>query len=184
MNKLREKRPAVFLDRDGVIIKEKNFLIDPEEIDFYPGSIEALKKIDNIFAKVIVSNQSGIARGYFTEKDLKIFNLNLEKMMAEFFIRIDGWYYCPHGPDDDCDCRKPKTGMITKAVAELNLDLKQSWIIGDKSSDIKTGEIAGMKTILVKTGYGGNEPNAYNIKPDYYADDLLASINYINGSIN
>jgi len=184
MTKNNKIKPAIFLDRDGVIIKEKNFLINPDEIKFYPGSIDALRSLGDDYAKVVVSNQSGVSRGYFSENDVKTFNLSLDIALKEFDITIDGWYFCPHGPDDGCECRKPKTGLIVRAADDLGLDLKNSWMIGDKSSDIQAGSSAGLKTILVKTGYGGNEANAVEVFPTFIADDLLAAVAYINGSKN
>lgn len=179
---MKKKRPAIFLDRDGVIIKEKNFLIDPDDIEFIPETIEAFDRINDKFAKVIVSNQSGISRGLFSAEDVEKFNEALSNKLSEKGIFIDGWYFCPHGPDDDCKCRKPQPGMIFTAAVELNIDLENSWIIGDKSSDIAAGKSAGVRAILVKTGYGGNEDNASEAAPIYIANNILDAINYINRS--
>jgi D-glycero-D-manno-heptose 1,7-bisphosphate phosphatase len=171
--------PAVFLDRDGVIIKEKNFQSDPKTIEIIPGVIDALLNL-NKFIKVVISNQSGVARGYFTEHDVVKFHEELDKFLKDQGIKISAWYFCPHGPDDDCSCRKPRPGMILKAAQELPIDLETSWMVGDKSSDIATGNAAGLNTILVRTGYAGNEPGAKSVRPDYVADDLLAAADIIN----
>jgi len=179
---VKNKRPAIFLDRDGVIIKEKNFQIDPDGIEYFPETIAALEKINDAFLKVVISNQSGVARGLFSAEDVEIFNEVLSKKLSENGIAVDGWYFCPHGPDDDCKCRKPQPGMILTAAVELNIDLENSWIIGDKSSDIAAGRSAGVRAILVKTGYGGNEDNVSEAAPIYIANDILEAINYINRS--
>jgi D-glycero-D-manno-heptose 1,7-bisphosphate phosphatase len=173
------KHPAVFLDRDGVIIVEKDFQIDPDAIKFIPGSLEGLKNLGKDILKVIISNQSGVARGYFTERDVLAFNDALRTKLMDMGIVISGWYFCPHGPGDKCECRKPKPGMFLRAAEELNIDLVQSWMVGDKSSDIAAGAAVGAKTILVGTGYGGKESGAMMIKPDYSADNLYDAVEII-----
>ncbi len=178
------KAPAIFLDRDGVIIIEKNFQADPQSIEFLPDSVKALRNIDNIFKLIIVSNQSGVARGYFSEGDVIVFNNRLDSLLKNNDINIAGWYFCPHGPDDGCQCRKPGTEMILRAAFEHDIDLTKSWMIGDKSSDIKAGINAGLTTILVKTGYGGKEANSINIEPDFLADNLYNAIEIIKERAN
>ncbi len=103
----------------------------------------------------------------------------LDKLLKDRGVKINAWYYCPHGPDDECSCRKPRPGMILKAAQDLPIDLETSWMVGDKSSDIATGNAAGLNTILVRTGYAGKEPGAKNVRPDYVADDLLAAVDII-----
>jgi len=174
------KSPAVFLDRDGVIIIEKNFHCDSESIEFIPGSIEALQLLSRSFLTIVVSNQSGVARGYFSEDDVRKFQSVLDHKMRQLNIAISGWYFCPHGPDDTCECRKPRPGMIFRAADKLHIDLDASWMVGDKSSDIAAGQAAGLKTILLKTGYAGLEPGAMDVKPHYIADDLFAAVDIIN----
>jgi D-glycero-D-manno-heptose 1,7-bisphosphate phosphatase len=173
------KIPAVFLDRDGVIIRERNFLYDPKSIELIPGAIEAIKNLRDDFKTVVVSNQSGIARGFFSEEDLIRFQGSLDKLLKASGAIISGWYYCPHGPDDGCECRKPLPGMILSAAEEMHIDLTESWMVGDKSSDIGAGKAAGLKTILVKTGYGGKESGATDIESDYVADDLFSAVDII-----
>jgi D-glycero-D-manno-heptose 1,7-bisphosphate phosphatase len=173
------KLPAVFLDRDGVIIRENNFQCDPRAIEFIPGAVGALNNLKTNFLTVVISNQSGIARGYFTKEDVIRFQRALDEKLGKSKVAISGWYFCPHGPDEDCDCRKPKPGMILRAAKELPIDLEASWMVGDKSSDIGAGRAAGLKTILVKTGYAGKESGARNIEPDFVADDLHAAVDII-----
>jgi D-glycero-D-manno-heptose 1,7-bisphosphate phosphatase len=173
------KIPAVFLDRDGVIIREKDFQCDLETVEFIPGAVQALRNLKKNFLAVVISNQSGVARGYFTEDELFRFQRALDEMLARSNAVISAWYFCPHAPDDGCKCRKPKPGMILRAAEELPIDLPASWMVGDKSSDIGAGKAAGLKTILVRTGYAGQEPAAMDVKPDFVADDLLSAVDII-----
>lgn len=177
-------RPALFLDRDGVIIKEKDFQIAVDGIEFYPETIDALSALDKRYVKVVISNQSGVARGLFSENDVRVFNSGLESMLADSGIGIDGWYFCPHGPHDNCPCRKPGPGMILKAAEELSIALDDSWLVGDKSSDILAGRAAGVRAILVSTGYGGREPGSSNVVPDFLAGNLLEAVRIINRSLS
>ncbi len=175
----RHKSSAVFLDRDGVIIVEKNFHCDPETIEFIPGSVRALQKLSSGHQLVVVSNQSGIARGYFTEDDVRKFQDALNQRLRQSGIAVSGWYFCPHGPADNCSCRKPNPGMILQAAGDLSIDLGASWMVGDKSSDIGAGRAAGLRTVLVGTGYAGKEPGASVVKPDYITASLLSAADII-----
>lgn len=145
---------AVFLDRDGVInVNEPEYVHRKDDFKFAPGAIPALKKLSRTDYKIIImTNQSGIGRGYFGEKDLK----NLHEWMLEELekenIRIDKIYYCPHAPWENCSCRKPKTGMIKKAVKDFGMNLSKSWIIGDSEQDIKMGKEVNLKTIRLGDG--------------------------------
>jgi D-glycero-D-manno-heptose 1,7-bisphosphate phosphatase len=178
----KEKKAAIFLDRDGVLIKEKDFLISENEIEFFPETFESLRSINSDYLKIVVSNQSGVARGYFTSADVRKLNGILSRRLADNGILIDAWYFCPHGPEDDCSCRKPRPGMISEAAEKMNIELSRSWIIGDKTSDIEAGKVSGMKTVLVKTGYAGAEPGARNASPDFTAAGIREAIDYINRS--
>jgi D-glycero-D-manno-heptose 1,7-bisphosphate phosphatase len=173
------EKPAVFLDRDGVIIVEKHFQVNPESIEFIPRATDGLLKLEGRFIKIIISNQSGVARGYFSSGDVINFNRVLNSNLNEIGINIDAWYFCPHGPDDSCSCRKPNPGMIQQAQKEHSIDLANSWVVGDKTSDIAAGSAMGLKTILVQTGYAGKEPDALDICPDYMAIDLFEAVNII-----
>jgi histidinol-phosphate phosphatase family protein len=178
-----EKGPVLFLDRDGVIIVEKNFQIDIGTLEFYPKAADALREVDRRFLKVVVSNQSGIARKKFTQNEVEKFNHALSEKLNREGISIDGWYFCPHDPGDNCLCRKPKPGMLLRAADELPVELKNSWMIGDKSSDILAGQNAGTKTILVRTGYAGKEKGTIPVKPDHIADNLYDAVQFINRSL-
>ena len=146
---------AAFLDRDGTIIEEKDFIKSPDQIEFIPGSIDAIKMLRSLGYKIVViSNQSGIGRGILTEKMVSDVNQSFLRRLEDHGAPIDGLYFCPHHPEDNCDCRKPKTGMIERAVRELELDLKDAVVIGDKLADIQLGKNIGATTVLVLTGYG------------------------------
>jgi len=176
------RRPAVFLDRDGVLIVEKDFLISTGDIEFYPETFESLRSINSRYLKVVISNQSGVARGFFSSNDVAKLHDYLSGLLARNGILIDAWYFCPHGPDDGCACRKPAPGMILEAADNLDIDLSKSWIIGDKSSDIEAGRMSGLKTVLVKTGYAGREPGSRDINPDFTAAGIREAVDYINRS--
>lgn len=148
---------AIFLDRDGTINVDKNYVFRIEDLEFEKGTKEALKKFKKLGYKLIViSNQSGIARKYFTEKDLEIFNSYMNKVLKENQAEIDEFYCCPHHPevDGECECRKPKNKFIEEAIKKYNIDRTLSFMVGDKFSDIEAGMRSGLKTVLVKTGKG------------------------------
>ena len=178
----------MFFDRDGVLTQEPPYYAHRvDELKFIPGSPEAIKVLNhNNYLVIIVSNQSGIARGYYPEEDTTIFNQAMEKKLAEIGAHIDNFYYCPHHPEAkieryrvDCDCRKPRPGMLKKAEKELDIDLKRSFMVGDRWSDIETGKNTDCKTIFVRSGYD-REIEKYNeIKCDHVANDLYEAVEYI-----
>ena len=148
---------GIFLDKDGTLIPDIPYNIDPDMITLQPDSIEGLKLLyDEGYLLVIVSNQSGVARGYFTEEKLEAVEIKIKELLAVNDILLSGFYYCPHHPQGivksfniDCDCRKPKPGMLLKAATEHNIDLPKSWMIGDILNDIEAGSRAGCKTVLI-----------------------------------
>ena len=154
-------KKAIFLDRDGTINIEKDYIYKSEDLVFEEGSIEALKTFKNLgYILIVVSNQSGIARGYFTEEDLNIFNNNMNEILKKNGVEITEFYCCPHHPDGIgeykkvCECRKPNNKMIEDAIKKYNINREKSYMIGDKTSDIGAGLKSNLKTVLVKTGYG------------------------------
>lgn len=176
---------AVFLDRDGVIIQEPPYYAHrPDQMKLIPRSSEAIRLLNkNNFLVIIVSNQAGVAHGYYTEQDVISFNNLMKERCKEDGAKIDAIYCCYHHPDAkvekyriDCDCRKPKPGMLKRAERELNIDLGQSFIIGDKKSDIDAGKCAGCKTIMVLTGHGKDEIKNSNINFDTITDDLYSAV--------
>jgi histidinol-phosphate phosphatase family protein len=141
---------AVFLDRDGVLIRDTMYPGDPDKIIFLHDIGKAIKKLNQSqFKVIVVSNQSGVARGYFTEEVVREINRRIERHVKKDFGKIDGFYYCPHHPDDNCECRKPKPGMLLKAAKEHGIDLKKSYMIGDSIRDMEAGKAAGCATILL-----------------------------------
>ena len=182
---------AVFLDRDGVITKEPPYYAHKiDQLELIPKSAEAIRLlIKSGFKVIVVSNQAGVARGYYQEKDIQIYNNEMKRQLEEKGARIDAIYYCPHHPEAtiekykiDCDCRKPKPGMLRQAEKDLNLNLKRSFLIGDKISDIEAGYRAGCKTILVLTGQGNDELKnnlKIKIKPNYISNDLFTAVQII-----
>jgi D-glycero-D-manno-heptose 1,7-bisphosphate phosphatase len=164
-------RRAVFFDRDGTLMEEVNYCGDPAKVKVYPGVSEALRKLKEAgFATVIVSNQSGIGRGYFTEAQY-------QAVQQEFFRQvgpglIDASYFCPDAPGISSTCRKPEPGMLLEAAKDMGLDLAQSWLAGDKSADIECGQRVRARTILVLTGYGAEQA----CRPDFTVADAVQAV--------
>lgn len=175
------KNRAVFLDRDGTINIEKNYLVKYEDWEFIPKSVEAIKGFKELgFLVVVVSNQSGIARGYYSDVDVRNLHERVNTRLQKSGCMIDAFYICPHHPDfTACSCRKPAPGMLLKAAGELYIDLKSSYMIGDRLIDVQAGQNAGALAILVKTGYGNDElPLAVKAGADV-ADDLYSAYLHI-----
>lgn len=176
------KDKAVFLDRDGTIIEDMDFLSDPAGIRFIEGAVEALEGLERSgFRLVLISNQSGVARGFFTEETVAAIHGRMSEILGEHGVVFSAVYYCPHLPDApvekyrlNCDCRKPKTGMIRRAVEELGVDPTRSFFVGDKASDLQAGRTAGCRTVLVLTGKGGGTKEALSadFAPDFIARDI------------
>jgi histidinol-phosphate phosphatase family protein len=164
--------PCAFLDRDGTVIAEKNYLRDPAAVELLPGSVAGLQGLRNLgYRLVILTNQSGVGRGYFRQADVDAVHARLAALLAADNIRLDGIYSCPHRPEDRCACRKPATGLVERATAELDLDPATSVMIGDKACDIELGARCGMTRILVQTGHGATQ----SCDPDVAVADLAAA---------
>jgi D-glycero-D-manno-heptose 1,7-bisphosphate phosphatase len=150
--------PAVFLDRDGTIIEDKNYLSDPDQIVFLDGAIPGLRAMArHKIPLVVISNQSGIGRGYFSLDAAEAVRARLEHLLAQEGIEMAGWYMCPHAPDARCSCRKPLPGMIIAAARDLDLAPARSVVIGDKRCDIDLAGEVGARGILVTTGQGADD---------------------------
>jgi len=163
---------CVFLDRDGVINVDKNYVHKIEDLDFIPNTFEALKSLQTKgFILFIVTNQSGIGRGYYTLEDYKKLRQYIDSKLKDNNINIIEEYFCPHHPDENCRCRKPGTKFIEEAITKYNINKDESYFIGDKTSDIKAGHDSGLKTILVLTGKAGLDKK-YNIVADIICKDL------------
>lgn len=173
---------AVFVDRDGTINVEKDYLYRVEDFEFIPGTPQALSLLNEAgFLVVVVTNQSGVARGYYTEEDVGILHRHIATQLAQNGARVDAWYYCPHHPSGrgryalPCHCRKPLPGMLLEAARRHNIDLDASIVIGDKLADVEAGIAAGCRTILVRTGYGAADEA--RVPPGtVVCDDLLAAV--------
>ncbi len=175
----KKASPAVFLDRDGTINEEMGYLHDPKKFKLLPNVIEGIKRFQNMgYRLIIISNQPGIGLGYYPEEDFYRVNRAMMKSFSEAGISIDKIYYCPHSQSEGCDCRKPGQLLIQRARQELNVDLTHSLFIGDKTTDMEAGKRAGMKTVLVQSGFKG-EDGEYSGEPDYQAKDLLDAANWV-----
>ena len=180
-------KKAVFLDRDGTINKEMNYLNHPDQIELISGSAEGIKLLNkNGFTVVVITNQSGVAGGIIDEENLPLIKKRLCSLIEEKGAKIDGYYYCPHylyGKVEKyavkCDCRKPEPGMLRKAAEDLDIDLKESYVVGDKACDIKLGQNVGAVSVMVKTGYGESEAENCENPPDYKADSLFDAAQWI-----
>ncbi len=189
--KEKEARLAVFLDRDGTIIKLVNYIKDPKDVELIEGAAEAIKELNRTDLLVLmVTNQAGVAKGYFTIQDVDSINAKMEQLIQEGGGYLDDIYICPHHPSEgetnftcDCDCRKPKPGLLQEAAQEYGLSLDRCWIVGDNKSDIAAGKAAGVKTILVRTGHGADmeKEMADDDAPDHVVDDLPQAVKIILG---
>ncbi len=173
----KTKTKAVFIDRDGTLIEEVNFLHRVEDLQYFSYTDEAVKLLkDNGFLTIIVTNQSGIGRGIYTENDMHKVHEQIQNDLTE---KLDAFYFCPHLPDAGCACRKPNLGMIEAAMKDFEIDLENSWMIGDKDIDIKTGFNIQIKTALVLTGYGHTSVAILDREPDIIANNLLDAVKSI-----
>jgi D-glycero-D-manno-heptose 1,7-bisphosphate phosphatase len=151
---------AIFIDKDGTLIEDVPYNVNPDLVRFTPGAIAALKMLkDKGYLLIMVSNQSGVARGYFTEDALEKLKVKLQEMLAKSGVPLDDLLFCPHHPDGTvsryslmCECRKPKPGMILQAAKKFNIDLTESWMVGDILHDVEAGNRAGCRTILINNG--------------------------------
>ncbi|MFH1625793.1 MAG: HAD family hydrolase [Pseudomonadota bacterium] len=182
---------AVFMDRDGTVSEEVGYLSDPDGVNILPGAVDAIRLINKHRIKaVVVTNQSGVARGYFSEETVERIHRRLKELLKEQGAYLDGIYYCPHhgeyGPPEyrkKCNCRKPSPGMLEQASRELRIDLFRSYVVGDKISDIEVAYSVGSKAILLLTGYGKDEVQSLKkgsqMQPHHIARDLFDAVNWI-----
>lgn len=182
---------AVFLDRDGTVNEEVGYLRDLADLRLIAGAGAAIRRLNEARLKVIlVTNQSGVARGYFPESLVNEAHERLDQMLRKEGARIDAVYYCPHHPTAGnsgftvvCDCRKPGTGLIDRAARDLGIDVKKSYVVGDKWSDVELGQRAGARSILVQSGFAPDDPGnlrpAHLGDPDFIADSILEAAEWI-----
>jgi D-glycero-D-manno-heptose 1,7-bisphosphate phosphatase len=183
-------RGAIFIDRDGCLSEEAGYINHVSRLRLLPRSAHAIRLLNAAgVPAILATNQAGIARGYFSEEVLHAVTAELTRQLAAEGARLDGVYICTHHPRDgappfraDCDCRKPRPGLLRRAAAELDLDLTASVMVGDKPSDIETGHAAGAAGVLVLTGYGRGEwehrRHLFTVKPDWVAADLLEAVEW------
>jgi D-glycero-D-manno-heptose 1,7-bisphosphate phosphatase len=173
-------RRFVAFDRDGTIIAERHYLSDPEQVELLPGAAEGLRRMAaQGLGLIVVTNQSGVARGYFDLSRVDEVHQRMRQLLAAEGVRLDGIYICPHGPDENCPCRKPRPGLIHEAAEEFGFEPRECFVVGDKPCDIELGQAVGATTILVRTGYGREHEAAGIIRPDYTVDDLCAAADVI-----
>lgn len=180
---------AVFVDRDGTLIEEVGYLDRVERVELYPWTIDAVRALNRAgFRIVLVSNQSGVARGFFSESVVDTVHRHIESLLAAGGAHIDAYYYCPHHPDGKvseyavaCECRKPKRGLVDRAVQEFGIDPLRSFVVGDRWLDVQLAREVGAKGVLVRTGYGATE----ELRPpegmvaDAVADNLAGAASWI-----
>jgi D-glycero-D-manno-heptose 1,7-bisphosphate phosphatase len=172
--------PAVFLDKDGTLIDDVPYNVDPRRIELAQGAAEGAAMLSEAgYALVVVSNQSGVARGIFTEDALTAVEHRIRELLANFDVPLAGFYYCPHHPlgsipryAAQCSCRKPQPGMILQAAKELRLDLAESWLIGDILDDVEAGHRAGCRTVLIDNGHETQWQWSPQRRPDVLASDM------------
>lgn len=182
---------AVFLDRDGTVNVEVGYLREPEQLELIPGAAAAIRRLNEAGRLVVlVTNQSGVARGYFPESMVHDVHARLAQMLGREGAKLDAVYYCPHHPTagnapyrTECDCRKPATGLLKRAAREHHIDLERSFMVGDKWSDVELGHRAGARSILVSTGFAADDPGnvrpAHVEEPDLVAHDLGEAVDWI-----
>jgi D-glycero-D-manno-heptose 1,7-bisphosphate phosphatase len=177
-------RPAVFLDRDGTITEEVGYLNHTSRFRMFPFVAAAIRRLNEAGLPVIVvTNQSGVGRGYFPESLVHAVNELMTQQLAEKGAKIDAIYYCPHTSAENCSCRKPRTGMLDRAALEHTLDLQRSFVVGDRYGDMELARNARARSVLVRTGYGEGELAWHAAKwaspPDFVAEDLTQAADWI-----
>lgn len=181
--------PAVFLDRDGTMIYDVGYLRRVEEIRWFPWTIDAIRLLNRAgYLVCVTTNQSGIARGYYTERDLAVVHRAMDDTLGQAGARVDAWFHCPHHPDGTvaefrraCECRKPGPGMIRQAEANFRIDTARSVVIGDKLLDVESGVAAGARGALVRTGYGAEVERAHGGQVPhaaFVADTLMEAVTW------
>jgi D-glycero-D-manno-heptose 1,7-bisphosphate phosphatase len=169
--------PAVFLDRDGTLNVEKDYLYRYEDWEWIPGAVDGLKKLAGLgFLLAVVSNQSGIGRGYYGVTDVQSLHDRVNQSLRVKGVEVAGWYFCPHGPAEGCHCRKPRAGLLFQAEKDLKIDLLRSYMIGDKIIDVQAAQAAGVHPLLVGTGYGKRERAALPTGVSFVPDLVTAAL--------
>ena len=171
---------AVFLDRDGVLMRDAKFVDPVNQVEVINGAPQAMRSLQDAgFRLFVVTNQSGVGRGYFTREAVEEIHTLLNQHFSAAGVRIERYYVCPHHPEDNCDCRKPKPKFLLEAAREYGLDLSRCFMVGDRPSDIQCGRNAGTTTILVMTGAGQETLDAHSVAADQAAGDIGAAADWI-----
>lgn len=182
LKKALKMNKAIILDRDGTLVYDPGYVHKIGDFKLLPGVTEGLKRLSEEFVFIIITNQSGIGRRIYTEEDMHKFNKKLISELKKENIKIKKVYYCPHTPEEVCECRKPSTKYIKQAAKEFNFDLKSSWVIGDHPHDIEMGAKAGCRAVYLFTGHGKkhfNDLKKKDIKPDFIAKNFIDASNFI-----
>jgi D-glycero-D-manno-heptose 1,7-bisphosphate phosphatase len=180
-----QRRRYVLLDRDGTLIVHRPYLGRVDQVELVPGVVEGLQNLSRLgFGLAVLTNQSGIARGYFTAEDVERIHAKIREELAAAAVVIDGFYCCPHVPEDHCTCRKPEPGLALQAAGELGFELAESFLIGDNACDIHLGARIGATTFLVRNAYGVAVPENENLDPDYVVGDLSEAARVISDRLN
>jgi D-glycero-D-manno-heptose 1,7-bisphosphate phosphatase len=174
---MSDERRYVLLDRDGTVIVDKHYLSDPDDVELLPGAAEGLARMREAgLGLVLITNQSGVGRGYFDEAAVQRCNERLKWLLATHHVSIDAIYHCPHAPEESCPCRKPAPGMVTLAAQDLGFLPSQAFVIGDKACDVELGRTVGATTLLVVHGQADGatcvKPGPDNVGCDYVVRDL------------
>lgn len=173
-------KPCLFIDRDGTLIEERNYLSDPEQVALIPGAAEAVRMAREAgWLVVVLTNQSGVGRGYFSLSDVERVNRRIEQLLEREGAGLDGIFVCPHAPEENCPCRKPRPGLVEEAARQLPVDLARSWMVGDKTADIELARNAGLRGALVLTGYGAEAAEEAGGLAEFVASDLGEAVRRI-----
>jgi D-glycero-D-manno-heptose 1,7-bisphosphate phosphatase len=179
----RPRRFAV-IDRDGTINREREYISSPDQVELLPRAAEGLKLLQDLgIGMIVATNQSGVGRGYYGLEQVDAIHTRLRELLAEDRVELRGIYVCPHAPEEGCNCRKPRTGLIEQAADELGFSPRECFVIGDKPSDVELGKAIGATTILVRTGYGAATELGNTVSPDFVADDLFEAAEMIGGML-
>jgi D-glycero-D-manno-heptose 1,7-bisphosphate phosphatase len=178
-------KPFLILDRDGTIIELKAYLSEPRDVVLLPGAARGLQHLTSQgYGLIVITNQSGIGRGYFDETQLKSVHQRMIDLLSNEGVTLDRIYYCPHTPDDHCLCRKPHPALLLEACAEFQFDPAHCFVIGDNRCDIELGNAVGATTLLVRTGYGAELERELNLPPCLVANDLVEAAQLIESISN
>jgi D-glycero-D-manno-heptose 1,7-bisphosphate phosphatase len=166
-------RHVALLDRDGTIIAERHYLATPDGVELLPGAVDGLRRLAGLGLRLaVVTNQSGLSRGYFDRTTLAAIHERMRVLLAQGGVELEGIYVCPHTEEHDCACRKPRPGLVRQAAAALGFDPADAFVLGDKACDVDLGRAVGATTFLLRTGYGDRMPPEVRARADFVVDDL------------